>query len=61
MRAKGESATGPDISINICTHSSLEFIRTCLHSIRRELRQISFEVNVVDNGSTDGTVAMLEI
>ena len=45
-------------SIVIVTHNQLEFTRQCLDSIIR-LTDEPFELIVVDNGSTDGTVEYL--
>src|SRR3989304_5552930 len=49
-----------DLSINICTYNNRDFLRTCLTSIYREIKNITFEVIVVDNGSKDGTVDLIE-
>ena len=49
-----------DLSINICTYNNRDFLRTCLTSIYREIKDITFEVIVVDNGSKDGTVDLIE-
>jgi GT2 family glycosyltransferase len=54
-----------DLSIVIVTYNSESFIDACLTSIRREVDgtdgfgATSIEVCVVDNGSTDATVAMV--
>ena len=45
-------------SIVIVTHNQLEYTRQCLDSIRR-LTDEPYELIVVDNGSTDGTVEYL--
>ena len=42
----------------IVTHNQLEYTRQCLDSIRR-LTDEPYELIVVDNGSTDGTVDYL--
>lgn len=46
-------------SIIIPTHNAVDYTRQCLESIRR-LTDEPYELIVVDNGSTDGTVAYLE-
>lgn len=46
-------------SIIVPTHNGLDYTRQCLESIRR-LTDEPYELIVVDNGSTDGTVAYLE-
>jgi N-acetylglucosaminyl-diphospho-decaprenol L-rhamnosyltransferase len=43
----------PDTSAVVVTHNALPWIEQCLESVRGE------EVVVVDNGSTDGTVALV--
>jgi GT2 family glycosyltransferase/2-polyprenyl-3-methyl-5-hydroxy-6-metoxy-1,4-benzoquinol methylase len=45
-------------SIVIVTHNQIEYTRQCLESIRR-LTDEPYELIVVDNGSTDGTVDYL--
>ena len=45
-------------SIVIVTHNQLEYTRQCLDSIRR-LTDEPYELIVVDNGSSDGTVEYL--
>ncbi len=42
-------------SIVILTHNKLEYTKLCLESIRRYTRADSYELIIVDNGSTDGT------
>jgi len=41
----------PDVSVVVVTHNALPWLEPCLESVRGE------ETIVVDNGSTDGTVA----
>ena len=58
---RARPAAVPDFgltSIVIVTHNQLEFTRQCLDSIRR-LTDEAYELIVVDNGSTDGTVEYL--
>jgi N-acetylglucosaminyl-diphospho-decaprenol L-rhamnosyltransferase len=43
----------PDASAVVVTHNALPWIEQCLESVRGE------EIVVVDNGSTDGTVALV--
>lgn len=49
----------PHFSICIVTYQTKEFLRGCLLSIAENTRS-SYEVIVVDNGSTDGTPEMLQ-
>ncbi len=46
-------------SIIILTHNKLEYTKQCIESIRRYTKQGSYEIVVVDNHSTDGTVEWL--
>ena len=49
-----------EISVVIVNWNTCDLLRQCLQSVYRTVREIAFEVIVVDNGSTDGSVAMLE-
>ena len=49
----------PDLSICIVTLNAGSYLRDCLNSLRENTRQTSYEVIVVDNGSTDGTAELL--
>lgn len=51
--------TETTISVCILTYKAREYLRDCLQSLH-ENTQLSFEVIVVDNGSNDGTVEMLQ-
>ena len=58
---RARPASVPDFgmtSIVIVTHNQLEFTRQCLDSIQR-LTDEAYELIVVDNGSSDGTVEYL--
>lgn len=46
-------------SIIIPTYNGLTLTRSCIESIRRHSRPGTYEIIVVDNGSTDGTFAWL--
>lgn len=48
-----------DLSIVIVSYNTREITRQCLESIRRETRDLNYEVIVVDNNSTDGSVEMI--
>ena len=54
-----EGGIVPMISIIILTWNHLDVTRACLESIQRHTHQ-PHEIIVVDNGSTDGTVAWLQ-
>lgn len=52
----------PDLSIIVVTWNVRRYLPTCLESLQRELRQsdLTSEVIVVDNASTDGTVDLIQ-
>lgn len=47
------------VSIIIVNYNTKKLLRDCLESIFRQTKDISFEVIVSDNGSTDGSVEMI--
>ena len=49
----------PELSISIVTYNRCSFLKGCLTSLFALRGEIAFEVIVVDNGSTDGTTAMI--
>lgn len=49
-----------EISVIIVNWNTCDLLRQCLQSVYRTVREIAFEVIVVDNGSADGSVAMLQ-
>jgi len=53
-----ESVDGPTVSVIIPNWNGMEHIPTCLDSLRRQSFE-DFEVIVADNGSTDGSLALL--
>jgi GT2 family glycosyltransferase len=48
-----------NISIIIVNWNTLDLLENCLNSVEATVLDLSYEVIVVDNASTDGTVAML--
>lgn len=52
--------TRPDVSIVMPVFNKLELTRVCLESLHLRSAQASFEIIVVDNGTTDGTRRYLE-
>lgn len=48
------------LSINICTYNNRDFLRNCLISIYKKIRDIQYEIIVVDNASQDGTADMIK-
>jgi glycosyltransferase involved in cell wall biosynthesis len=53
------SETSPLVSIAITTYNRKDFIRTCIDSVLKQTYR-PVEVVVIDDGSTDGTRAILE-
>lgn len=52
-------STGPLISVIIPTYNDEAYIRGTLISIGSFLSNVSFEIIIVDDGSTDGTIAKI--
>lgn len=48
-----------DLSIIIVSYNTKEFLKGCIESIYKTTKNITFEIIVVDNNSTDGTVDIL--
>jgi hypothetical protein len=49
----------PDVSVIVVNWNTREYLRSCLASLRRETRDVSFETFVVDNASADGSADMV--
>ncbi len=49
-----------DLSICIVTLNAQPYLRNCIESIKTHAADLTFEIIVVDNGSTDATLAMLK-
>jgi GT2 family glycosyltransferase len=49
-----------DVSIVIVSFNTRDVLRECLLSVYREVRSMPVQVIVIDNGSTDGSPAMIE-
>jgi len=50
----------PDLSIVITNRNIMNLLKDCLESIYRETKDIAYEIIVVDNASSDGSVEMLK-
>jgi len=48
-----------DISVIIVNYNTKNLLRNCLHSVYETVKNISFEILVVENASQDGSPAML--
>lgn len=46
----------PELSIIILNYNTRDLLVTCLRSLSKVVNEVSFEVIVADNGSTDGSV-----
>lgn len=50
----------PVLSIVVLSFNTREFLQGCLESLKKVTGEVDFELVVVDNGSTDGSLEMLE-
>jgi len=48
------------ISVVVISFNGMEFIEDCLTTTRSSLENVTSEILVIDNGSTDGTVELIE-
>jgi GT2 family glycosyltransferase len=56
----GERAAKPDTSIVVVSFNSLIYTRMCVETVLTNTGDCAFELIVVDNGSTDGSLEYLE-
>lgn len=49
----------PDISIVFTNWNTRDYMRDCIYSVREKTRGVTYNIVVVDDGSTDGSVEML--
>lgn len=53
-----EPGSGPDVAICIVSFNTRDLLAACLHSVY-ESQGVTFDVHVVDNGSSDGSAEMV--
>jgi len=58
---QGQTGERPEISVSIVSYNTRDLLRACLMSLRARGAEgeVGLEVIVADNGSTDGSVAMV--
>ncbi len=59
-RASKDHPAKMDISVIIVNWNTKELIQNCLDSVYRTMGNIAFEIILVDNASSDGSLAILE-
>lgn len=50
----------PKVSVCVVTYNQVQFVRQCLESVIQQKTDFAFEVIVSDDGSTDGTGAVIQ-
>ncbi len=51
--------TSPDLTISIVSYNTSALLRNCLNSVYGNVKGVKFEIVVVDNNSTDGSLEMV--
>ncbi|MBI4722908.1 MAG: glycosyltransferase [Candidatus Stahlbacteria bacterium] len=49
-----------ELSISIVSYNTKDNLRECLDSILKNVKNVEYEIIVVDNGSTDGSPNMVQ-
>ena len=49
----------PDVSIVFTNWNTRDYMRDCIHSVKEKTTGLTYDIIVVDDGSTDGSVEML--
>ena len=49
-----------DVSVIIVNYNTKDLLRDCINSVIEQTKNISFEIIVSDNGSSDGSIEMLK-
>ena len=62
MSKHNGASSPPDVSVSIVSYNTRDLLRDCLASLRARAAEgeVTVEVIVADNGSNDGSVAMVE-
>jgi GT2 family glycosyltransferase len=60
LQAQEKQCTLHDLSVIIISYNTCDVLRSCLRHLRECAEGLSLEIIVVDNGSRDGSVEMLE-
>jgi GT2 family glycosyltransferase len=53
------STVTPDVSVIIVSFNTRDLLRECLHTLKREAQEVSYETIVIDNASEDGSTDMV--
>ena len=48
-----------DVSVIIVNYNTKDLLRDCINSVKEQTKDVSFEIIVSDNGSSDGSIEML--
>lgn len=54
------SGTGEHISVIVISFNGIEFIKDCLNTLKKSLKNVESEIIIIDNASSDGTIQFIE-